>query len=151
MLGSRHVAPAKLVAYMDNELSPEETAAVADHLTACKSCYEKALQQRRTKDLLHQAVLSSDNLPNSAGIAVNTLQSALQSAQETGHLRTRPNVLSVLVGLVLTFVVIYGVQSLVTDVLSHDEDAGNSRVAAYVEDHLSFTDAYQVANSSGLW
>jgi hypothetical protein len=133
---------------MDAELGPEEKKVVEDHLANCPKCFQKAVRQGRTAQLLRSAAPSRDDTQQISNPAVSRLYTQLQQdtnvAKEVGPRRFQLNLSLVLSVVVVGFILIYGVQSLLRDVITRNAKASSGKVSTYVEDHLNFESTYRV-------
>ena len=74
-----HPSEARLVAYVDGELGPDERAAVSDHLSGCDACARSLSELRRASSLFSDAAAALEPPPSEA-TAVETRRRAAHVA-----------------------------------------------------------------------
>jgi anti-sigma factor RsiW len=148
----RHVSAGTLAAYVDGELPEGKARMVRDHLASCSSCYRRALKQGQALALLREWAESEAPPTPATRVVLTRLVEDWRRISLVGQgglfAKRRMHVLVPVVALIFVFFLVYGVQSLVTDFWARGQGADDPRIAAYVEDHVSFETTYRATGIS---
>lgn len=144
---TRHLSGEKIAAYVDGELSKADVAHVQSHLAVCMHCRQKAKTQAQAAHLLH----TWGSLPNLTPANGQQILQRIRTccggpACATSGQRRPLWQLSTYLIMVLcaAFLLIYGAQSLYTDVIAKSTPTIESEVISYVESHRNLENLYQV-------
>jgi anti-sigma factor RsiW len=144
---TRHISNEIITAFVDGELADAVITDVQSHLAVCTRCQQKVKTQRQTAHLLH----TLEELPAPAHVhkkrilqrigakCNNPMAIGSRSNWTIGELSTYLTVI-----LCVTFLLVYGVQSLYADVIARATPTLESEVASYVERHQNLENFYEV-------
>ena len=146
-----HPTTDEIAAYVDGELTSAQAAVVRRHCGSCSACARQAAEQQRMAAMLRNAS-SSVCAPVAPVASVRILDELHAQSQPSGHekylgFRFLPSNARLLLVLLGTFLLLYGTQSVLTDLAAKASVGTDSEVASYVEGHINLVDYYETMSA----